>query len=64
MCHELPGLIINKEHFCHRILISNWIELETGIVIPELSIDKNGNEKQEEIYDLKPKIKSLIRKYH
>ena len=64
LCHEPPGLEINKEHFCHRRLLANWIELETGIIIPELSIDENGNEKQEEIYDLKPKIKSLIRKYH
>lgn len=64
LCHELPGLNLNKEHFCHRILISNWIELETGIIIPEISVDKNGNEKREEIYDLKPKIKKLIKKYN
>ena len=62
LCHELPGLRINKEHFCHRRLLADWIELETGIIIPEISIDKKGLIKHEEIYDLKPKIKTLIKK--
>lgn len=61
ICHELPGLKLNKEHFCHRRLLADWVELETGIVIPEISIDKNGTIKNEEIYDLKPKIKKLIK---
>lgn len=60
LCHEFPGVEINKEHFCHRRLLADWIELETGIVIPEISIDENGLIKYEEIYDLKPKIKKLI----
>ena len=63
LCHELPGLEINKAHFCHRRLLADWIELETGIVIPELSITESGEITQEEIYDLKPKIKKLIKKY-
>ena len=63
LCHELPGVDINKEHFCHRRLLADWIELETGIVLPEISIDKQGIITQEDIYDLKPKIKSLIKKY-
>ena len=63
LCHELPGLEINKAHFCHRRLLADWIELETGIVIPELSINEYGKITQEEIYDLKPKIKKLIKKY-
>ena len=62
LCHELPGLEINKEHFCHRRLLADWIELETGIVIPELSINESGEITQEEIYDLKPRIKKLIKK--
>ena len=57
LCHELPGLDINKEHFCHRRLLADWIELETGIVIPEISIDKTGIITQEKIYDLKQRIK-------
>jgi len=62
LCHELPGKNIDKEHFCHRRLIANWIELETGLVIPEISIDDNGLIKYENSYDLKPKIKKLIKK--
>ena len=63
LCHELPGLKINKGHFCHRRLLADWIELETGIVTPELSIIESGEITQEEIYDLKPRIKKLIKKY-
>ncbi|MBR6821373.1 MAG: hypothetical protein IKM55_04030 [Bacilli bacterium] len=63
LCHELPGIEINKEHFCHRRLLADWIELETGIVIPEVSIDEIGIITTTETYDLKPKIKKLIRKY-
>ena len=53
LCHELPGTILNKEHFCHRRLVADWIELETGIIIPELSIKEDGTIIQEETYDLK-----------
>lgn len=62
LCHELPGLEINKEHFCHRRLLADWIELETGIVIPELSINESGVITFEETYDLKPRMKKLIKK--
>ena len=62
LCHELPGLEINKEHFCHRRLLADWIELETGIIIPEISLDENGLIKHEKVYDLKPKIKKLTRR--
>ena len=63
LCHELPGLEINKEHFCHRRLLADWIELETGIIIPELSISESGIETIEQVYNLKPRIKKLIKKY-
>ena len=63
LCHELPGTEINKTHFCHRRLLADWLELETGIIIPELSISQSGIITAEEIYDLKPKIKNLIKKY-
>ncbi|MBQ7240345.1 MAG: hypothetical protein IJS56_02790 [Bacilli bacterium] len=62
LCHEPPGLEINKEYFCHRRLLADWIELETGIVIPELSINEFGVITFEETYDLKPRIKKLIKK--
>ena len=63
LCHELPGLNINKKHFCHRRLLVDWLELETGIIIPELSISESGIITTEKIYNLKPKIKKLIKKY-
>ena len=63
LCHELPGLEIDKEHFCHRRLLADWIELETGIIIPEISIDESEKTTYEEIYDLKPKVRELIKKY-
>ena len=63
LCHELPGLDINKEHFCHRRLLADWLELKTGIIIPELSVSESGIITTKEIYDLKPIIKKLIKKY-
>ena len=62
LCHEVPGQEINKKHFCHRRIIADWIELETGILIPEVSIDETGVIRTEEVYDLKPKIRKLIKK--
>ena len=37
LCHE------NIKEFCHRRLIADYIELKTGIYIPEVSVDDNGN---------------------
>jgi len=62
LCHESPSLVLNKEHFCHRRLIADWIELETGIVIPEISINDEGNVSYNEVYNLKPLIYKLIKK--
>ena len=63
LCHEPSGLEIDKEHFCHRRLLADWLELETGIIVPELSISESGIITKKETYDLKPKIKKLIKKY-
>lgn len=62
LCHESPGTSINIKHFCHRRLIADWLELETGLIIPEISIDENGKIIKEDVYDLKPYIRKLIRK--
>lgn len=35
LCHE------PVDEFCHRRLFADYIELETGIYIPEISIDEN-----------------------
>lgn len=63
LCHELPGVELNKNHFCHRRLVADWIELETGIIIPEISLNEKGVIQYKDVYDLKPRIKSLINKY-
>ena len=34
------------DEFCHRRLIADYIEIKTGVYIPEVSIDKEGNVKQ------------------
>jgi len=31
------------EEFCHRRLVADFIELKTGIYIPEVSVDEEGN---------------------
>ena len=36
LCHE------QIDEFCHRRLLADYIELETGIYIPEVNIDYNG----------------------
>lgn len=40
LCHE------PIDEFCHRRLIADYIELETGIYIPEISVDEKGNVKK------------------
>ena len=40
LCHE------PIDEFCHRRLIADYVELETGIYIPEVSVDRNGNVKK------------------
>ena len=37
-----PVIDEDVNEFCHRRLIADYIELETGIYIPEVSINKNG----------------------
>ena len=62
LCHEEPGITIDKKHFCHRRLLADWLELETGIIIPEISINEMEVISTKEIYNLKPKIRELIKK--
>lgn len=57
LCHELPG------DFCHRRLIADFIELESGLFIPELLINKNGETKTLEQPDYKPRLRELRKHY-
>ena len=40
LCHE------PVDEFCHRRLIADYIELKTGVYIPEVSVDVKGNVKE------------------
>ena len=59
LCHELPGIIMNKKHFCHRRVVADFIEIDTGIIVPELCIDECGNIKEIETFD----YKKILKKY-
>ena len=61
LCHEKPGIKLCKKTFCHRLLDSAWLQLTTGIIIPEVLTDTSGAITKVETYDLKPKLKELIK---
>lgn len=63
LCHELPSDSnkITKNSFCHRRLDADFIELTTGIIIPEISIDEYGIIKYHIQPDYKPMLKKLMR---
>ena len=63
LCHELPSdsPIISKDYFCHRRLDADFIELTTGIVIPEISINKSGIITYHQQPDYKPILKKLMK---
>ena len=55
LCHE------NINEFCHRRLIADYIELETGIYIPEISINENGRIIMHNPIRYKNKLKQIIK---
>lgn len=55
LCHE------DINEFCHRRLIADYIELETGIYIPEISIGENGRLIMHNPIRYKNKLKQLIK---
>ena len=54
LCHE------PIEEFCHRRLFADYIELETGIYIPEISVDENGIIKKLSPIRYKNRLKKVI----
>ena len=54
LCHE-P---INE--FCHRRLIADYIELETGVYIPEVAVDSNNKVKKLEPIRYKNKLRRVL----
>ena len=63
LCHELPSNSseITKKHFCHRRVVAGFLELTTGIVIPEICIDEFGIITIQQQPDYKPIIKRLMK---
>ena len=55
LCHE------DINEFCHRRLIADYIELETGIYIPEISTGENGRLIMHNPIRYKNKLKKLIK---
>lgn len=56
LCHE------DVEEFCHRRLFADYIELETGIYIPEVIISEEGNVKKLIPIRYKNRLKEVINK--
>lgn len=54
LCHE------PVEEFCHRRLIADYIELETGIYIPEVSVEANGKIKKHLPIRYKNRLKKVM----
>jgi len=63
LCHEQPSNqnIISKTYFCHRRLLADYIELKTGLFIPEISIDEYENIHEIKQPDYKPLLKKIIK---
>lgn len=55
LCHE------PIDEFCHRRLIADYIELETGIYIPEVSVDEYGNVKKLTPIRYKKRLKKVMK---
>ena len=55
LCHE------DINEFCHRRLIADYIELETGIYIPEISINESGKIIRHNPIRYKNKLRQIIK---
>ncbi len=54
LCHE------DRKEFCHRRLVADYIELKTGIYIPEVSVDRDNNIKKLTPIRYKNRLKKYI----
>ena len=57
LCHE------PIDEFCHRRLVADYIELKTGIYIPEVSIDSDGNVKKLNPIRYKNRLRNEMNKW-
>lgn len=56
LCHE------PIEEFCHRRVLADYIELQTGLYIPEISYDETGNIQKHNPIRYKQKLKKMMNK--
>ena len=56
LCHE------PVDEFCHRRLVADYIELKTGMYIPEVKVDENGNIKKLVPIRYKDRLKKVMYK--
>ncbi len=56
LCHE------PIDEFCHRRVLADYIELETGMYIPEVSVDEDYNIKKLKPIRYKNRINNIINK--
>ncbi len=54
LCHE------KIDEFCHRRLLADYIELKTGINIPEISVNSEGKVKTLKPINYKERLKKII----
>lgn len=54
LCHE------SIEEFCHRRLVADYIELKTGVYIPEVSVSSRGVVKRENPIRYKKRLQKVI----
>lgn len=57
LCHE------DINEFCHRRLIADYIELKTGIYIPEVSVSEDGIVKKLNPIRYKNRLNKIIKKW-
>lgn len=55
LCHE------PTEEFCHRRVFASYVELETGICIPEISISEKGEIKYLPYIDYKEQLVKIMK---
>lgn len=54
LCHE------NIDEFCHRRLVADYIELKTGVYIPEVTVSLNGVIQRVEPIRYKKRLQKVI----
>ena len=52
---------MSKEHFCHRRVVADFLELENGIFIPEISVNENNDITYLQQPDYKPLLRKLMK---